>query len=70
MFKLPVQHTDGSIDLIEVNAIFYLEAKKGDTLIQTRRKKPYRSVQRLQELVKKLPAPAFLCNAIGNTSSI
>jgi len=60
MFKLPVKRADGSIDLIETDAIFYLEAKEGDTLIRTRRKKPYCSVQRLHELAKKLPAPAFV----------
>jgi two-component system, LytTR family, response regulator LytT len=60
MFKLPVKLADGSIDLIEADAIFYLEAKEGDTLIRTRRNKPYRSVQRLHELAKKLPAPAFV----------
>ena len=56
MSKLAVKSADGSIDLIEVDAIFYFEAKEGDTLIRTKRKKPYRSVQRLQELAKKLPA--------------
>jgi DNA-binding LytR/AlgR family response regulator len=60
IFKLPVKSADGAIELIEVDAIFYLEAKEGDTLIRTRRKKPYRSVQRLHELAKKLPAPAFV----------
>jgi hypothetical protein len=30
--KLPVRNTNGSIDLIEIDAIFYLEAKEGDTL--------------------------------------
>ena len=60
MLKLPVKRADGSIDLIEADAIFYLEAKEGDTLIRTRRKKLYRSVQRLHELAKNLPAPAFV----------
>jgi DNA-binding LytR/AlgR family response regulator len=60
MCKLPVKGADGSIELIEVDAIFYLEAKEGDTLIRTRRSKPYRSVQRLHELAKKLPATAFV----------
>ena len=60
MLRLPVKRADGSIDLIEMNAIFYLEAKEGDTLIRTKRKKPYRSVQRLHELAKKLPTPAFV----------
>lgn len=60
MSKLPVKSANGSIDLIEMDAIFYLEAKEGDTLIRTKRKKTYRSVQRLQELAKNLPAPAFV----------
>lgn len=60
MHKLPVKRPDGAIDLIEVDAIFYLEASQGDTLICTRRKKPYRCVQRLHELAKKLPAPPFV----------
>jgi len=58
--RLPVKGTGGTIDLIEMDGIFYLEAKGDDTLIRTRRKKPYQSVQRLGELSKKLPAPAFV----------
>ena len=58
--KLPVKTTSGSIDLIEIDSIYFLEAKEGDTLIQTRRKKPYRSVQRLNELAQKLPSPPFV----------
>ena len=58
--RLPVKNTNGSIDLIEIDAIFYLEAKEGDTLIRTKRKRPYRSVQRMHELAKRLPAPAFV----------
>jgi hypothetical protein len=57
--KLPVKNPNGSIDLIEIDSIFYLEAKEGDTSIRTKRKKPYRSVQRLHELAKKLPKPQF-----------
>ncbi len=60
MRRLPVKGADGSIDLIEIEGIFYLEARGEETLIRTRRKKPYRSVQRLGELAKKLPAPAFV----------
>ena len=52
--RLPVKRKDGSIELIEIESIFYLEAKGHDTLIRTRRKKPYHSVQRLGELAKKL----------------
>ncbi len=58
--RLPVQYADGSIDLIEIDGIFYLEAQGENTLIRTKRKKPYKSVQRLGELAKKLPAPAFV----------
>lgn len=58
--RLPVKGADGSIDLIEVHAIFYLEAQGGDTLIHTRRKKAYHCVQRLNELALKLPGPAFV----------
>jgi DNA-binding LytR/AlgR family response regulator len=58
--RLPVKSADGTIELIEIDAVFYLEALGEDTLIQTRRKKPYKSVQRLGELAKKLPAPAFV----------
>ena len=45
MSKLPVKSANGSIDLIEMDAIFYLEAKEGDTLIRTKRKKtlPFRA---------------------------
>ena len=58
--RLPVKGADGSIDLIEIDGIFYLEAQGDDSLIRTKRKKPYPSVQRLAELVKKLPAPVFV----------
>lgn len=57
--RLPVKGVDGSIDLIEVDAIFYLEAQGGDTVVRTKRKKPYHCVQRLNELARKLPGPAF-----------
>jgi DNA-binding LytR/AlgR family response regulator len=57
--RLGVKGVDGSIDLIEVDGIFYLEAQGGDTLIRTRRKKPYHSVQRLNEIARRLPGPAF-----------
>ena len=58
--RLPVKGADGSIELIEIDGVFYLEARGEDTLIQTRRKKPYKSLQRLGELAKKLPTPAFV----------
>jgi DNA-binding LytR/AlgR family response regulator len=58
--RLPVKGADGSIDLIEIEGIFYLEARGEDTLVRTKRKKPYKSLQRLGELGKKLPAPAFV----------
>jgi hypothetical protein len=37
--KLPVKFENGSIDLIEIDGIFYLEARGEKTLIRTRRKK-------------------------------
>ena len=58
--RLAVRGKEGSIELIEIESIFYLEAKGHDTLIRTRRKKPYHSVHRLAELAKRLPAPAFV----------
>lgn len=58
--RLGVKGVDGSIDLIEVEGIFYLEAQGGDTLVRTKRKKPYHCVQRLSELARKLPGPAFV----------
>jgi len=58
--RLPVKGMDGAIELIEIEAIFYLEAKGDDTLIRTRRKEPYHSVQRIKDLADRLPAPAFV----------
>ena len=58
--RLPVKGADGTIDLIEIDGIFYLEAQGENALIRTKRKKPYKSVQRLGELAKKLPMPAFV----------
>ena len=55
-----MKRADGSIDLIEIDGIFYLEAQGENTIIRTKRKKPYKSVQRLGELAKKLPVPAFV----------
>jgi DNA-binding LytR/AlgR family response regulator len=55
-----VKGANGSIDLIEMDRIFYLEAQGDDALVRTKRKKPYHSVQRLAELAKKLPAPVFV----------
>ena len=60
MRRLPVKYADGSIDLIEIEGIFYLEAQGEDTLIRTKRKKAYKSIQRLGDLAKKLPAPVFV----------
>ncbi len=60
MRRLPVKYADGSIDLIEIEGIFYLEAQGEDTLIRTKQKKAYKSIQRLGELAKKLPAPVFV----------
>jgi ABC-2 type transport system ATP-binding protein len=58
--RLPVKYENGSIDLIEIDGIFYLEAQGENTLIRTKRKKPYKSVQRLGELAKNLPTPAIV----------
>ena len=58
--KLPVEYASGLIDLIEIDGIYYLEAQGENTLVRTRRKKPYRSVQRLGKLAGMLPAPAFV----------
>ena len=35
--RLPVKGVDASIDLTEIDGVFYLEAKRHDTLIRTRR---------------------------------
>ena len=58
--RLPVKCANGSIDLIEIDGIFYLEALGEKTMIRAQRKKSYKSVQRLGELAKKLPAPTFV----------
>ena len=36
VWRLPVKRADGSIDLIEIDGIFYLEAQGEDTLIRTK----------------------------------
>ena len=59
-WRLPLKGKGGSIDLIEIDGIFYLEALGEKILIRTQRKKSYQSVQRLGELAKKLPAPVFV----------
>ena len=58
--RLPVKNPNGMIELIEIDSIFYLEADEGDTLIRTKRKKRYHSVERLSVLEKKLPSPPFV----------
>jgi DNA-binding LytR/AlgR family response regulator len=60
MKKLPVKRADGSIVLIELDSIYYLEACGDDTLLRTRRKKRYLSVEPIGELVRKLPQPPFV----------
>ena len=35
--RLPVKRADGSIDLIEIDGIFYLEAQGESTIIRTKR---------------------------------
>lgn len=57
--RLPVVYGDGTIDLIEMDRVFYLEAQREKTLVRTRRKNPYISFQRLGEIEKMLPKPAF-----------
>ena len=58
--RLPVVYDNGRIDLIEIGRVYYLEAQREKTLIRTRRKKRYVSLQRLGEIEKKLPKPAFV----------
>ena len=58
--RLPLKYENGSIDLIEIDGIFYLESQGENTLIRTKRKKRYKSIQRIGELAKKLPTPAFV----------
>lgn len=58
--RLPVEYEDGSIDLIEIDSIYYLEAQGECTMIRTKRKKTYLSVNRIGDLAKLLPAPAFV----------
>ena len=57
--RLPVVYEDGRIDLIEMDRVYYLEAQREKTVVRTRRKKVYISLQRLGEIEKKLPKPAF-----------
>ena len=35
--RLPVKGADGAIELIEIDSIYYLEARGDDTLIRTKR---------------------------------
>jgi len=60
MHRLAVVYADGRVDLIEIDRIFYLEAQGEKTLIRTRRKIPYISFQRMGEIEKTLPSPAFV----------
>ena len=58
--RLPVEYEDGTVDLIEINKIYYLESQGEATLIRTKRKKLYKSVHRLGKFEKILPSPAFV----------
>ena len=60
MKKLPVKKADGSIVLIELESIYYLEARGDDTFIRTRRKKRYRSVEPLNAIANRLPKTPFV----------
>ena len=57
--RLTVTYESGRIELIEMDRVFYLEAQREKTLIRIRRKKPYISIQRLGDIEKVLPKPAF-----------
>ncbi len=67
--RLPVKGKDGSIELIEIESIFYLEAKGHDTLIRTRRKNLTIPFSGWVSLPKSFPHRPS-CAAIENTSSI
>ena len=50
---------DGLYELVDADAVFHCEADDDDTLVRTRRKRPYRSTERLTELLARLPSPPF-----------
>ena len=60
MKKLPVKKADGSILLVELDSIYYFEARGDDTLVRTRRKNRYRSVEPIGEVARRLPQPPFV----------
>ena len=51
---------DDRFDLIEIGDIYYCEAMGGDTVVRTRRMRPYRTTERLAALAARLPADRFL----------
>ncbi|MBN2541737.1 LytTR family transcriptional regulator [bacterium] len=60
--KIALKEEFGKVTMIEVDAIFYLEAQGGDSLIQTARQKPYFSKETLGELEERLDQPFFRCH--------
>ena len=60
LIRFPVKRSDGIIELLELESIYYLEADGGDTLVRTARRKRYRSVQELGDIERFLPSPPFI----------
>ena len=57
--RIAVRNPAGNFVFFDAEEIFYLASFGHDTLVRTARKTPYRSSQRLRELIAALPSPPF-----------
>ena len=57
--RLALPARDGVIQYVDLDEVYYFEAREGDTLVRTRRKRRLTSTETLGELEARLRSPAF-----------
>ena len=57
--RLPVESASGVTRYVRFDEVYYLEADRDDTLIRTRSRRRYRSVETMGDLEQHLSAPPF-----------
>lgn len=57
--RFPIKSEPGRVILLEMHAIYYIEAEGDDCTVRTARKKIYRHVEPLDEVEARLSSPPF-----------
>ena len=57
--RIPLETARGVTVYVEPSAVYYCQSDKHDTLVRTRRKRSYRSVEKIGEIEDRLPSPPF-----------